>query len=228
MPTATPQDLTYTADFVYPPGAAIGYLILLSGDLLLGEPGAIDPATDTIITTSAHGLAVGSRIRFGGVLPIDLLGTQDYFAVPTGVDTFQAARNLADAQALPPVVIDLTIASALLVNEQLLVASDPINVLINKELPAANGYQRLLIDNLAPAAVTSPTTADHPIVNLAITAGSSEMLHRYEVVSIGGTSTVGDVTGITALNVLTYPVDLSTAPAQTRIFEITLGAVAPS
>jgi hypothetical protein len=229
MPTATPQDLTYTADTIYPPNTAIGYLILLSGHLLLGAAAATDPATDTIATTNPHGLAVGSRIRFGGTLPIDLLGTQDYFAVPTGANTFQVAQRLADAQALPPVVVDLTIATgALLVNEQLLLASDPTSVLINKELPAANGYQRLAIAGLAPAVITSPTTADHPPLILSVTnTGATDMTHRYEVVAKGGTAIAGDTTGILSINMQTQFVDQITAPNQTRDFVITLGAIAP-
>jgi hypothetical protein len=229
MPTATPQDLTYTADTIYPPNTMIGYLILLSGKLLLGEVAATNSTTDAVTTTNPHGLAIGSRIRFGGTLPIDLLGTQDYFAVPTGANTFQVAQSLAGAQALPPVVIDLTITTTtLLVNEQLLLASDPINVLINKELPAANGYQRLAIAGLAPAVITSPTTADHPPLTLSITnTGATDMTHRYEVAAKGGTAIAGDTTGILSIDVLTQAVDQITAPNQTRDFVITLGAIAP-
>lgn len=228
MPTTTPQDLTYTADSVYPPYSAIGYLILLSGDLLLGEPGTINPAANTITTASAHGLATGSRIRFGGVLPIGLLGTQDYFAVLAGTNTFRVAQSLADAQALPPVVIDLTIATALLINEQLLLASDATNVLVNKELPAMNGYQRLAIANLVPAVVTSSTTADHPPITLSITnTGAVEMTHRYEVVAKGGIATVGSTAGILSIDLVTHPVDQITAPNQTRDFVLTFGAIAP-
>jgi hypothetical protein len=226
----TPQDLTYTADSVYPIGGLIGYLILLSGRLLIGGAASINTVTNTITTTSPHGLATGSRVRFGGALPIDLVGTQDYFAVVAGADTFQVAQNLANAQALPPVVIDLTIAtSALLVNEQLLLASDPTNVLINKELPAANGYQRLAIANLAPAVITSSTTADHPPLTLSIiNIGAADMTHRYEVVAKGGTATVGDTTGILSIDMQTQFVDQITAPNQTRDFVITLGAIAPA
>jgi hypothetical protein len=229
MPTATPQDLLYTADAIYAPYSEYGYLILLKGHLLIGEPAVATPATDVITTASPHGLALGSRVRFGGTLPIDLLGTQDYFAVPTGANTFQVAQSLADAQVLPPVVIDLTIAtSTLLVNEQLLLASDPTNVLINKELPAANGYQRLAIAGLAPAVITSPTTADHPPLTLSITnTGATDMTHRYEVVAKGGTAIAGDTTGILSIDVLTQTVDQITAPNQTRDFVITLGAIAP-
>jgi hypothetical protein len=225
----TSQDLIYTANLVWPPSTLAGYLILLSGHLLLGAAAATDPATDTIATTNPHGLVIGSRIRFGGTLPIDLLGTQDYFAVPTGANTFQVAQSLADAQALPPVVVDLTIATgALLVNEQLLLASDPTSVLINKELPAANGYQRLAIAGLAPAVITSSTTADHPPLTLSITnTGATDMTHRYEVVAKGGTATAGDTTGILSIDMVTHAVDQVTVPNQTRDFVITLGAIAP-
>lgn len=227
MPVTTPQDLTYTANTVYPPGGFVGYLILLSGDLLLGAPGAIDPVGDTITTTAPHKLVTGSRVRIGGVLPIDLLDTQDYFVVRIGANVFRLATSLANAQAAPAVIVNLT-ASAILINEQLLIASDPINVLINKELPLAAGYQRLVISNLAPAAITSPTTADHPAVTLSITnTGATQMSHRYEVIARGGTSAVGSTAGIAAVDVLAYPVDQTTAPNQTRDFVITLGAVAP-
>lgn len=225
---ATPQDLTYTATLVYPPYSAIGYLILLSGQLLSGASGSINIAADTIATAAPHGLAIGSRIRFGGVLPIGFLGTQDYFAVPTSATAFRVAANLANAQALPAVPIDLTAASAILINEQLVIATDPINVLINKELPPANGYQRLAIANLDPAVITSPTTADHPAITLSITnTGTTQMSHRYEVVTKGGTATVGSTAGILAMDVLAYPADQTTAPSQVRDFVITLGAVAP-
>jgi hypothetical protein len=226
----TPQDLTYTADSVYPIGGLIGYLILLSGRLLLGGAATINIVTNTITTTSPHGLVTGSRVRFGGVLPIDLVGTQDYFAVVAGANAFRVAVNLAGAQALPPVTIDLTIATnGLLVNEQLLLASDPTNVLINKELPAASGYQRQPITGLAPAVITSPTTADHPPLTLSMTnTGTTELTHRYEVVTKGGTAIVGSVTGILSIDMQTQFVDQITAPNQTRDFVITLGAIAPA
>jgi hypothetical protein len=214
----SPDSLKYALDAVYPATGIFGYLILLKGDLLTNASASVDIVTNKFTTASPHGLVVGSRIRVAGsTLPAPTAEYDEYYVIPTSATDFKIADTLDNAQA--GTAIDTTTAgSGVLINEQYLSIYDPPEVLINKELAAVGGYQRLLISDLG---------ADYPAFGAAyratktisfVNTGASNILHQHVLIARGASASVGDAAGIVAIDLLTEPVDQVTLPGQQRDF----------
>lgn len=71
--------------------------------------GNVNTGTGTI-TITAHGYLTGQVLNFTstGTLPGGIIASTDYFAIVTGVNTFQIATSLANAVATTPVIVTLT------------------------------------------------------------------------------------------------------------------------
>jgi hypothetical protein len=210
----SPDSLKYALDAVYPATGIFGYLILLKGDLLINASVSVDIATNKFTTASPHGLVVGSRIRVAGsTLPAPTAEYDEYYVIPTSATDFKIADTLANAQA--GAAIDLTTAgSGVFINEQTLSFYDPPAVLINKELPAVGGYQRLIIENLGASLLGYATVFRATKTVSFINTGTANILHRHVLVARGGNASAGDATGIVSIDLLSEPADQVTLPGQ--------------
>lgn len=127
-------------------------MTILKGDLNLLAPYTPNAATNTLTTSTPHGLTTGSRIRLvGGTLPTPLLANVDYFAIVSSATVFTLATTLANATAGTPIDIADTGAGALTFSEQSISLSDSFAVLINKEVSHPSWTTRSIIDALGAA-----------------------------------------------------------------------------
>jgi hypothetical protein len=219
--------LTYAADLTYPSTGAIGRLILLSGSLATGLQFTVDTATDTLTTVSAHKLVTGSRIRVASsaVLTTPLVATTDYFAIVLSTTTLKLATTLTDANSSTAIDITSNGTGTLTLNEQDLNISDPLSVLLNKELPSANGYSRMLIDNLGAATIVSSNAAKPPKLLTLTNTGSTNLEYKHHLIAYGTSvsATIGQSSGINSYALDTVSLQ-TTVPGQTR--NITLNMLA--
>jgi hypothetical protein len=217
--TSSNSELLRVADAVYPAGA-IAQLVLLTGNLQINLAITVDALADTI-TAANHGLTTGSRFRIGstGTVPGGLAANVDYYAIALSAGQIKAAETLAAAQN--NVAINLTDGGtgAVVINEQLLTANDPIEVLIAKEL----GIPRQAVTVGAAAIVGAE--AVKPAVDFVVTnTGAANLSYRHILIGYGASSNIGDVNGIVGFDLITEAIDQVTAPNQARQITLTFGA----
>ncbi len=153
-----------------------GYLTLLSGNLATELSYTANATTNTLTTATAHGMVTGSRLRLvGGTLPSPLLTNTDYFAIVSSPTAFTLAATLGG------VTIDLPDAGsgALTLTEQALTASDPLSVLVNKEISHPSWIARTLIDNMG-AATAVLGAAEKPLKTFSINNTSPTVSLSYQ------------------------------------------------
>jgi hypothetical protein len=198
MPTATFSiDLLKSSnDAANPNTGTWGYMTLLKGDVTSLLAYTANATTNALTTATAHGLVTGSRIRLvGGTLPTPLLANTDYFAIVSSTTVFTLATTLANAQASTS--IDLTDAGSgsLTFTEQALLATDPLSVLVNKEISHPSWTTRALIDTLG-ASVDAAGIAEKPQKILSVVNSSAATLSYQHYLFIkGGTAALGNTTG---------------------------------
>ena len=171
-------------------------MTLLKGDVTTGLAYTANATTNELTTATAHGLVTGSRIRLvSGTPPTPLLANTDYFAIVSSTTVFTLATTLANAQAAT--AIDLTDAGSggLTFTEQALSATDPLNVLINKEVNHPSWTTRAVIDALG-ASVDTSGIAEKPQKILSVVNSSGTTLSYQHLLFIrGGTAALGNTTG---------------------------------
>jgi hypothetical protein len=187
---------------------------LINDALQLGIPVTVVAATDVFTTATPHLLVSGSRLRLGvaagggNFIPGGVNDTIDYYVNKMTATTFRLTTTLARALAPGPFVDVSSAGQGVVFNEQTLNTTDPIAVLINHELPAANGYLR-----------ASVTLGDANIVGAeAVKAGTpffiapigGPIVYRHILLIRGGSDTIGSAFGDVAdLTTETLPVTIA-------------------
>jgi hypothetical protein len=145
-----------------------GYLTLLKGDVATGLSYTANATTNALTTATAHGMVTGSRLRLvGGTLPSPLLVNTDYFAIVSSPTVLSIATTLANAIANSPIDLSDAGSGALTLTEQALTASDPLSVLVNKEISHPSWAARTLIENLG-AATAVLGVAEKPLQTFSV------------------------------------------------------------
>jgi hypothetical protein len=220
--TSSNSELLRVADIVYPAGA-IGECILLTGSTTLNLTITTDALTNTI-TGTAHGLVTGSRVRINsnGTVPGGLAAGVDYYAIALSANQFKVAETLANAVAGTDINLTDGGTGTVTVNEQALLVTDPIEVLINKELPSG-AYQRLPI-TVGAAAMDGLEAVKPPVVVTLNNTGTTEIIYRHVLIAYGAGSAIASTAGITGFDLITEGTDQTTAASQVREITLIFGA----
>jgi hypothetical protein len=222
-----PDALKAIADRVYPNNGTVGYIALL------GEGGvsAIVTVAGNIFTFPvAHGLATGSRVRIipdqsnPGNLPSPLISAIDYWAIVLTPTTLELAGSLVDAIGNTPIALTDVGTGAFRAIEQPLVATDPLVVLIAKELVHPAYTSRKVVSNLGPSFLVQGW-AEKPAVAVAVnnTDPTPMFLSRYVFIGVDGSATIGDTTG-TEYALITEPGTVNIPANDTKTIVIKLRA----
>jgi hypothetical protein len=191
------ESLKFKASQLFPAVGDWAYMTLLSGDVTTGMAYTANSSTNILSTATPHKLATGSRIRLvGGTLPTPLIANVDYCAIVGSPTTFWLASNLADAQINAPIDLVDAGSGALTFTEQALKSTDPLSVLINKEIAHPSWPSRLLVGNLG-IAVDAGGFAETPAKNLVITNTDATALtyqhHLYIESVVAATAALGNI-----------------------------------
>lgn len=222
--TSSTTELLRVAEAVYPAGSVIAQLILLRSGTAINLTVTTNALTDTM-TTAAHGMVTGSRFRIdsSGTVPGGLAAGVDYYAIGLSTTQFKAAETLADALAATAINLTDGGTGNVVINEQFVNATDPIEVLIAKELASGGAYVRQAVTTAA--ATFNGTEAVKPPVVLTLTnTDAVDMVYRQILVAYGASSAIGTVTGITGFDLITEAADQTTLPGQPREITLYFGA----
>jgi hypothetical protein len=222
LPSET--ELIRIAEAAFPNSGTIARLILLSGDLLTASATA-NAGTDEIIFGSAHGLSTGSRIKVTGSPTAPLALATTYYAIATSALAIKLASSLANAQSAT--AINLAASGTIGIEEQILIASDPIAVLLAKELPSSSFYNRPAISNTGAAVISGAEATKAPLVLTLPNATAGAIAYRHILVAFGASATIGDASGINGIQMITEASDQITAAGVTRQITLDFGAKAP-
>lgn len=207
---------------IWASSGTLGYLILLKPDLFSGTA-TVNASTD-VITTAAHGLTTGSRVQLTttGVFPTLSSGAissgVDYYAIVASSTTLKLATTLANALASTAINFTDAGSGTLTLSEQRPNQTDPIAVLIGKELSHAS-YTRRAITGATAEAVGS--VAQQPAIVATYTPSGTAMAYRQLLFLMGATSTIGNTTG-TGFFLQTETSDVTIAPGSSKIVATTL------
>lgn len=180
-----------------PTNTIVGYAMLMAAGVQSVAISAINATTN--VFTSTINLPVGSKVRLsagvGGVLPSPVIGSVDYFVIPSTSTTLSLALSKADAIA--GIAIDLTDAGTLPINcnEQPLDESSPIEQLVSHELNPSliTGYGRRSVS--FGAAVVVGSNVQKPPLAISWITGNEPFDYLAWVVIWGGAITIGNSTG---------------------------------
>jgi len=208
------KELAHVLDNYLFDGSTI-YAALIDNNLQLNIAIVGDASANEFTASANHKLVTGSRIRFavasggGNFLPGGLSDTIDYYVIRISSTVFQIATTLANATASTPDPIDFTTnGQGVVFNEQQLSAIDPLTVILNHELPSANGYtQRMEIAMGAATQAANEARKNGQLVYL--TASGTPLVYRHVVLIRSGSTTIGDLFGeIAYLDSQTNPVTI--------------------
>jgi hypothetical protein len=220
--TSSNSELLRVANIVYPAGA-IGQCILLTGSTTLNLTITTDALTNTI-TGTAHGLVTGSRVRINSsnTVPGGVAAGVDYYAIALSANQFKVAETLADAVAGTEINLTDGGTGTVTMNEQALLVTDAIEVLVNKEL-ASGIYQRLPI-TVGTAVMDGLEAVKPPVVVTLNNTGTTEITYRHVLIAYGAGSAIGSTAGITGFDLITEGTDQITVASQVREITLIFGA----
>ena len=128
------------------------------------------------------------------MVPTPLLGNTDYYAIVISPTVLKLADSLANAIASTS--IDLTDAGSgsLTLTEQVLTGTDPLNVLVNKEISHPSWTVRATIDNLGAAAVVAGA-AEKPVKTITVcnTAATALSYQHCLIIESAAAAALGSV-----------------------------------
>jgi hypothetical protein len=220
---ASPAALIAANNAIWAASGTLGYLILLKPDLFSGA-GTVNATTDVITTAAAHGLVTGSRVQLStaGIYPALSSGAiasgTDYYAIVTGSTTLKLATTLALATAGTAINFTDTGTGTLTLSEQRPTVSDPVAVLINKELGHAD-YVRQAVTGATAQAVGE--VAQQPAIATSYSPVATNMIYRQVLFLGGATSVIGNTTG-TAVYLATETADITITPGAPKVILTTL------
>jgi hypothetical protein len=182
--TISTTALLAACDASFPPTGILGYLTLLGGHLTTGLAYTVNLATNELTTAAAHEFVTGSRIRLvGGTLPSPLLANTDYYVTVVSTTVLTLSATLDGA------VIDLTDAGsgALTLTEQPPTTTDPLSVLVNKEVSHPAWTTRAVIEDLGSASAVAGV-AQKPTFEMTISNSETAPLTYQHYLIILSTS----------------------------------------
>jgi hypothetical protein len=176
------------------------YALLLDNALQTNLSVTANPATNTFTSVVPHKLVTGSRVRVaaaaggGNFVPTGLSSSVDVFVIRDTATAFRVAATLADAQS--GTEIDFTDAGqGVVINEQQLIADDPLAVLINHELPSTSpGYATRPASTVGVSSLT-PTLARKDCSAISLSPSGGSLAYRHLLILSGASSTVGQISG---------------------------------
>jgi hypothetical protein len=189
------ESLISKSNSSYPSTGNWAYMTLLKGSLTTGLDYTVSSITNELTTTAAHGLVTGSRIRLvGGVIPTPLLANTDYYAIVVSATVLTLAATAVDAVA--GFSIDLTDAGSgtSTISEQSLLPTDPLSVLVNKEISHPSWPTRMLVEDLGAAANVAGMAVKSKSLSL-VNDGTTVMSFQYLLFVEGGTAALGSLAG---------------------------------
>lgn len=196
--TLSLAEINRVLDIVYPPSGNLGYLTLLSGDLISNLGFTVDTGSDELTTGIAHGSLTGARFRVNASVTLPAVtGTAlslstDYFIRVVDTTTLTLHRTLDDALTNSNIIDFVDSGSGTLtLNEQILNAEDDISVLVSKELTHLD-YNRFLISSIGSASGGVKIA----VYNQVVGGSNPTMEFRHVFIILDGTSTIGDDTGV--------------------------------
>jgi hypothetical protein len=220
--TPSPSTLIAATDLVFPSTGTIGYVILLKPDLLTATA-TVNISNGIFTTASPHKLVTGSRVRSTstGTIPTPIITTLDYYAIVVSPTTLKLATTLANAQSNAPLALSGTSTGTLTISEQPLASTDPISVLINKELSATNGYVRMPISNVGTASLINGLGQKNAAVTLTNT-GSGNIDYIAVLVAFGINNSIGSIVGVTSYYLDVESTTQTTLPNEIRSFNLAM------
>ena len=192
-------ELLYQCDLYNPSTGTIRYVAMLSSALQLGIGFTANAATNAIAFTTAQPFQTGARVHVSstGTLPTPLVAGLDYFVIRLTSTTFTLAATVGVAiAAVAGTEVDLMDAGSgvLTVNEQPLLRTDPIAVLLSKEFASAPGYTtRFPITDVGPSTIVLAKAQKSKLIVIS-NSGSVDMAIGYYLLIRGGSNTIADTT----------------------------------
>lgn len=189
--------LESVCDLQFPSAGTIGRITLLGGNLTLNAPITSVSATTGVITTANHGLTTGSRFRLsGGGYPPPLVPNTDYWAIVVNANELKVADSLDSAMADLKIPLGAGLgAGNLLLNEQRLLSSDPLAVLLAKEIIHPSWPSRPAIADIGPAVLNAAQNAAEkaPAIFAVSNADAATLAFRHVLLMFGSTvsATIG-------------------------------------
>ncbi|HEY9616693.1 MAG TPA: hypothetical protein V6C64_07630 [Microcoleaceae cyanobacterium] len=204
----------------------IGRLILLSGDLTTGLGYTPTPVDDILTCDSAPNWETGTRVRVTatGTQPTPLLSSTDYFVIK-GADfggtttEIKLATTLANALAGTPINLEDTGSGTLALNQQQLNETDPIPVLVSREITHPD-YGRFLVSGVAAATEVGTTAEKNPVAfSMIVGGGSDPLVFRHFLFLRDALATPGDTTG-TEAQLATEAAEITISPGTSKVFTL--------
>jgi len=190
----SPEALITSCDRAFNSVGNWGYLTLLSGQRL-SSTAVVNATANYLNTSKVHGLVNGARVSFTAtVLPAPLVALTDYYVTVISPTVIKLATTLVEA--LSNVFIDVTTAGSpdLVINESPLLATDPLSVLINKEVVHSAWLSRAPISNLGAATMVNGAALKPPTIVTLVNSTTTALVYQ-QVLLIQSTSTTAAVIG---------------------------------
>lgn len=180
----------FQCDQYHPSTGTIRHIALLSSSLQLAIVFTANSTSNVLTFSIAQPFQTGARIRVvsTGTLPTPLVAGVDYFAIRLTSTTFKVSATIGGSE------VDLMDAGSgtLTTNEQPLLRTDPIAVLLSKEFASFTGYTaRFPITDAGPSAMVSGKAQKTKLMIIA-NNGATDISIGYYVVIRGGSATIGD------------------------------------
>lgn len=207
------SELLFQCDQYHPSTGTIRHVALMNSALILAASFTVNATSNVLTFTVAQPFQTGARIRVvsSGVLPTPLVAGVDYFASRLTSTTFKLTATIGGSE------IDLMDAGTgtLTANEQALLETDPIAVLLSKETAAFSGYAaRFPITDAGPAAIVLGKAQKTKLM-VIVNSGTVDLSLGYYLIIRGGSATIGDATmGGHGLEILSS--NLTVAVGETR------------
>jgi hypothetical protein len=221
---STDQALRAYADAVYSATGVIGYIALLKNGLTTNTVTA-NAATEVLTTAANHGLVTGIRFRLSAAVtaPAPLVTTVDYYAIVVGPTALKAAATLADAIAGVAINLNDAGLGTITLLEQELNPSDPLSVLINKELSHPAWTSRGVIGSTGAASTPSTGVAEKTPPGATITnTSATPLIYKHALLLFGGTSVIGSINGVTSTQMATETIPQVVAQGETKVLALKL------
>ena len=184
----------FLCDLYHPSTGTIRHIAMLTSSLQLNINFTANATSNVVTFAVAQPFQTGARIRIlaTGTLPTPLVAGADYFVSRLTSTTFKLAATLANAIAGTEIDLMDAGSGTLTLNEQPLLRTDPITVLMSKELASFPGYTaRFPITDAGPSAIVNGQAQKTKLMIIA-NNGTTDISIGYYVIIRGGSATIGD------------------------------------
>jgi hypothetical protein len=225
---ASPFSASAFLDLAIPSSSTIGYLCLLSGATFQGSA-TVDITDSSLTTAIPHNLQTGTRLKLqtSQALPVPLNTTATYYAKVLSATKLQLATSIAALNQ--PIQLLNAGTGTLTINELALNNTDPVSVLVNKELLLSTVYNRPALTNIGMASALTPTSSAKPGKEIIIRNElNTSISFAHQLIIFGGTQSPRTTTDIVHWLLQTEATPTVMAPNEVRSFttklELRLGS----